>query len=178
MEKYYCRECGSVLSRVIWGYIGNRQAIRSQYEGENLYWGGCLCFGDERDAKFICPKCGIEYMNDMSVIEYMTCPLESSGAILKGDCINKEIIHKRKYYKYLEHKDVICNLVCPNVGKEVIIRTKDGKVITGEILRTHLTSVRIEEEHLSVKRKIAEFKYESEDVLLEDIASIEAVSAE
>jgi DNA-directed RNA polymerase subunit RPC12/RpoP len=83
-----------------------------------------MCFGDERDAKYICTNCRIEYSKDITPLEYISCPLEASNTIIKGDCINGELRTKRPYYSFLKNKEVICKMICPHMGTEVEIKTR------------------------------------------------------
>lgn len=134
-----------------------------------------MCFGDERDAKYICPGCNIRYSKDLAPLELMTCPLEASCSIIKGDCVGGELKTKRGYYSFLKNKDVVCKMICPNMDKEVEISTKDKRRIRGKIQRTFKTTVSCPGEHVSLIQELGDYKYEYEDVLLSEIVSMKVL---
>ena len=44
-----CAKCGKPLKTIMYGFI--RDTLPDNYVA-----GGCLCFGDDRDAKYYCPN--------------------------------------------------------------------------------------------------------------------------
>ena len=173
-KKHYCSNCGEELSEVIWGLALDSYLENLRKQDKKYCLGGCLCFSDERDAKYKCEKCGSIYKRDLTPLELMKCPLESSGSIMKGDCVDGDLKNVRAYYNLLENKDVVCKMICPNIGKSVVINTKDGRTIKGDILRTSKMTVDCRGEHVSLVCKIAEFNSEYENVLIEDICSVKS----
>lgn len=172
-EKRYCSNCGEELSEVIWGLALDSYLENLRKQDKKYCLGGCLCFGDERDAKYKCEKCGSIYKRDLTPLELMKCPLEASGSIIKGDCVNGELKEQRACYSLLKNRDVVCKMICPNIGKSVAINTKDGRTIKGQILRTFKTTVDCRGEHVTLVRKQG-FETEYEDILLEDICSVKS----
>lgn len=174
-NKHYCPKCGEELSEVIRGHVPDSYVERLRKQGRKYHIGGCMCYGDERDAQFRCDKCDIKYTKDLIPLELMSCPLEASNAIIRGDCIDGELRTKRSFYRFLRNKDVSCKMICPNVGKEVEIKTKNNKIIKGKILRTFKTTVSCPGEHVLLIRELERYKYEYEDVPLVEIASVKEV---
>jgi len=55
-EDAVCPECGSTdITRIVYGLP--TAETRARYAGEQVSFGGCLCFGDERDPQFACRRC-------------------------------------------------------------------------------------------------------------------------
>lgn len=52
-----CPECGSSLWRILWGLPDP-----TRRRPKETLFGGCLCWGDKRDPKWGCPKCGYQEM--------------------------------------------------------------------------------------------------------------------
>jgi len=51
-----CPECGSTdIARIVYGLP--TAAMRARHAGEKVSFGGCLCWGDERDPQFACRRC-------------------------------------------------------------------------------------------------------------------------
>jgi hypothetical protein len=55
-----CPECDSAdVARIVFGYPSRQ--LRERRRGENVVFGGCMCWGDERDPKWQCRACGLRF---------------------------------------------------------------------------------------------------------------------
>jgi hypothetical protein len=51
-----CPECDSTnVARIVYGYPAGERS------GENVVYGGCMCWGDERDPQLACQDCGLRF---------------------------------------------------------------------------------------------------------------------
>ena len=64
-----CAKCGKPLKTIMYGFI--RDTLPDNYVA-----GGCLCFGDDRDAKYYCPNCDSYYSRELDPMKYIYKVLE------------------------------------------------------------------------------------------------------
>ncbi|MDO4544958.1 MAG: hypothetical protein Q4C25_02275 [Bacillota bacterium] len=170
-----CPICGTKLKHIVWGYIDNKALKHLQNEKIDYIIGGCMTFGDDRSGKYFCKNCQMELSENLKPIELITCPLEASGAIFKNECRNYELLVSKRNYNLLDNRELICDTVCPAIGKSVRIVLKTGGLVEGKLLRSYRYSVSCPGNHLMLEKKLAEFSSEYIDVMISDIKCMEII---
>jgi hypothetical protein len=170
METKYCPCCKRIPLKLILRGYGNFDDVKAALSKNNIDYqmGGCMVYGDDRDATFFCWNCDGNYTEELEPIELIPCPLEASNSILKEECRNYEAMEKKERYRLLEDKVKICNMICPVMGKKAIVEKKNGELIEGTITRTVDHTCDVPENHLIVFKE----QGTNVDVLIKDIESI------
>ena len=172
-EQKKCPVCGAPLKRVAHGYPTMEIEKMANKHPDLITLGGCMMFGDDRDAYYVCFGCRREFSESLEEIRLKSCPLEASAAIREEECGDYEALERNGRYKLLEERDLICNRICPLQMRKVRIRTKDGSVYEGDFLRTHTANVSVPVDHLILLDWTAGPHGEYIDVILTDIEEIE-----
>lgn len=170
-----CPVCGHTLKIIFYGEPTEETEKLVEKNSQFLTLGGCMCFGDDRDPDYICPKCNGEFSYDLEQIKLISCPLEAGGAIREDECRNYELLEKKDHYALLDNRELICNRLCPLMGKRIRIHTSDGSFYEGELMRTHQYTYSIHENFLSLSNKRDEYHYDYTNILISDIKEIEAI---
>ena len=168
-----CPVCGNPLKVVIFGYLTEEMGEFIKKNKKFLIDGGCMCFMDDRDPTFVCPKCHGEFMENLERIKLIPCPLEASNAIREDECRKYELLENREHYELLENREVICDMICPFIGKQVRITTKRGDTIEGKLGRTFRYTVSTPGNHVIVFKERDKYHSDVIDVYISDIVSID-----
>ena len=150
-----CPMCGGNLKVVIFGYPTKEVEMLAADNLFNIQLGGCLCFGDDRDDVFYCPKYQTGFTEELVKNELIVCPLEASNHIRKSECKNYEWLSKR--YTLLEDREKICNMICPMMGKHVIVETSEGKVYQGRLVKTFEYTVSEPDNMIELEERTGEY---------------------
>jgi len=126
VENKMCPRCGRPLSVILYG-LRDEEFDKVLTDNNVKYClGGCMCFGDDRDPIFRCNHCRKDFNEELKYIRLISCPLEASNYITKGECGNYELLSSKEGYELLDEREMICNEICPAMNQLVTIKTKDG----------------------------------------------------
>ena len=168
-----CPVCGGYLKVIIFGYPTSETADTVQRHNDYFTLGGCICFDDDRDPDYICPRCGGSFTEDLEQIILIPCPLEAGHQIHKNECKNYELLESKTHYSLLENRDFICNKICPLLGKRVQVITADGSIYEGNLEGTYEYTVSKPGNHIMLSNPVGEYQCEYTDIYISDISALE-----
>ena len=131
VPKKNCPYCGKPLEIVINGYPSEEIEDFMQKNPDYFAYGGCCVFGDDRDPSYYCSGCNKELSYNLKPIALTYCPLVSSGYIHKEECRQYSILAAKNRYTLIKYKKLVCDKICPSIGRRVSIVKKDGSVNEG-----------------------------------------------
>lgn len=173
-----CPICGNPLKVVIFGYLTNEMGKFIEKNHQYLIEGGCMCFMDDRDPTFECPKCHGQFTETLEQIKLIPCPFEASHSIHESECRNYELLEHKEHYELMEDRDLACNTICPLLGKRVRVKTIDGSVFEGVLNQTwrkFIHSKTIPDYFLSLSNERGKYHSDYSDIPISDISEIKEV---
>lgn len=175
IDQKKCPICGSPLKIVMYGYMTEEIGEFIRKNKDSITNCGCMCFADDRDPLYICRNCKGEFTETLEQIILMSCPLEASNVIRENECRNYELLESRAYYKLLDDRELICDKICPLIGKKVRIRKNDGSVIEGELRRTFIKGYSMPGNCLLLSTDHEKYGGYYKEILISEIGVIEQV---
>jgi len=152
VDRKKCPYCGNTLAIFINGLPTEEiEEFMSKNPGYFAY-GGCCVFGDDRDPVYYCSECGAELSYDLKKIVLKRCPLVSDETIRKEECRNYSLLRSKYRYTLFWYKGLICDKVCPSIGKRVRVQDNGGNITEGEIEGVKLASPNSPGSFLVLKR--------------------------
>lgn len=88
-----CPICGKRMSYCIHGFP-RKDIIQRDFESRDILYVlcGCMCFGDDRDEYYYCPKCKTGFTKKRKPIELIHCPAVKYPPIHRHECGKKELL--------------------------------------------------------------------------------------
>ena len=166
-----CPKCQHKLKTIIYGLT------REDIDKENYVLGGCACYGDDRDATYFCSNCKSQFGKNLKPIQLIKCPAISSGAIFPEECKNYSLMKSKKRYGLLDTPEKVCELICPNTGKEVIVTLFSNEQFVGICKSTSKQTYKFPYNTLWMT-SVTEDKKEDIILPIHDIKSIELTHTE
>lgn len=120
-----CPKCGSELKIVLHGLVTEKYLAHLKDNNIPFYNAGCMCYGDDRDAKYKCSNCGIFLDEEFKEIILISCPRVLDYRIRKEECGNGALLEQKYKLKDRIYCEA-CKLLKTNSEEEY---RKAAKVI-------------------------------------------------
>ena len=167
-----CPYCGNPLEIFINGYPTEEiEAFIRKNPGYFAY-GGCCVFGDDRDPDYYCPNCRRELSYNLKQIELIYCPLVNDD-IYKENCGQYAVLSGKYRYTLHRYRHLVCDKICPSIGKSTRVVDNAGNIIEGKIQRVKLAAPDSPGSFLLLEKKQEDGRSDTISIRITEISTVD-----
>ena len=112
----------------------------------------------------------------MKQIVLIYCPLVSSEIIHKEECRQYGLLARKNRYTLGKYKSLICDKICPSIGKSARVEDIEGNIIEGKIQRVKLAAPDSPGSFLLLERKQEDGRSDTISIRIAEISTVDIIS--